>query len=412
MFRMSTQCGQLARRHRVAGVVIALLALVLLPGCDEEPYLPASLRAPTPRALSNPPTAQAMQAAIDRGVAFMINSQLADGSWGTTTRKRMGILTGVDARRDFEMATTCMGLQALIEVGADATPEGLAAIERAEGFLLTNLPTYRYGNSNEMFNNWAHAYALQAIVAVLNHRPLTDEQRAEWIRLGQMQIRLLAAYQSLRGGWGYYQAWPRTRPPSLWATSFMTAAALIALDDARNAGLDVPRGMIAEATLALNHARAMDGSFTYTIHYLGDPVAEPNRGLGAMARSPACLLALYVWGDDRHQPELFMNWLDRVIAREGWLNMERKEQFVHTGAHQIAAYYYFYCCYYVARVIEYLPPDRQEFYRLQLAHILLNRQDGDGSWWDFPLYDFYQGYGTSYALMAMQRCLPPEARDE
>ncbi len=394
------------------GVLVGLVVLVtLLAGC-QEPYLPADLRAPTPPALTDPPTAKQMQAAIDRGVAFMIDHQLSDGSWGTVVRKRMGVMTTRDAMRDFEVTTACMGLLALLDVGADKTPEGLAAIERAEGFLLANLPVFRYGGSQEMFNIWGHAYALQAVVAVLERRPLTDEQRAEWEGLAQMQIRLLNAYQSLRGGWGYYQTYPRTRPPGLWATSFMTAAVMVALDDARQAGLDVPEGMIAKATAALNHARNPDGSFAYTIRYLGDPQANPNWGIGAMARSPACLLALYLWGDDRHQPELFTNWLDRFISREGWLAMERKRLYVHTGAQQIAAYYYFYGCYYVSRVIEYLPADQQAFYKDQLAALLLKRQDGDGSWWDFPMYDFYQGYGTSYALMAMQRCLPAEPMEE
>ncbi len=28
----------------------------------------------------------------------------------------------------------------------------------------------------------------------------------------------------------------------------------------------------------------------------------------------------------------------------------------------------------------------------------------DGSWWDFPLYDYHQQYGTAFALMTLARC--------
>ena len=32
-------------------------------------------------------------------------------------------------------------------------------------------------------------------------------------------------------------------------------------------------------------------------------------------------------------------------------------------------------------------------------------QEKDGSWWDFPFYDYHQQYGTAMALMTLQRCL-------
>ena len=32
------------------------------------------------------------------------------------------------------------------------------------------------------------------------------------------------------------------------------------------------------------------------------------------------------------------------------------------------------------------------------------RQEKDGSWWDYPLYDYHQPYGTAFALMTLARC--------
>ncbi|MFM1995826.1 MAG: hypothetical protein RLZZ111_213, partial [Planctomycetota bacterium] len=40
------------------------------------------------------------------------------------------------------------------------------------------------------------------------------------------------------------------------------------------------------------------------------------------------------------------------------------------------------------------------------ARIILDVQDADGSWWDYPLYDYHQPYGTGYALMTLHRCRP------
>jgi hypothetical protein len=37
------------------------------------------------------------------------------------------------------------------------------------------------------------------------------------------------------------------------------------------------------------------------------------------------------------------------------------------------------------------------------ARVLLPLQEKDGSWWDFPLYDYHQQYGTAFAVMALGR---------
>ena len=37
----------------------------------------------------------------------------------------------------------------------------------------------------------------------------------------------------------------------------------------------------------------------------------------------------------------------------------------------------------------------------------VNLQEKDGSWWDYPLYNYHQQYGTAYALMSLARCREP-----
>jgi hypothetical protein len=49
---------------------------------------------------------------------------------------------------------------------------------------------------------------------------------------------------------------------------------------------------------------------------------------------------------------------------------------------------------------------RPSFFQGQLAGILLALQEKDGSFWDYPLYDYHQQYGTAFALMSLERCLP------
>ena len=42
-----------------------------------------------------------------------------------------------------------------------------------------------------------------------------------------------------------------------------------------------------------------------------------------------------------------------------------------------------------------------------VPHWTVGLQDADGSWWDYPLYDYHQQYGTAYAIMTLHRCRRP-----
>jgi hypothetical protein len=60
--------------------------------------------------------------------------------------------------------------------------------------------------------------------------------------------------------------------------------------------------------------------------------------------------------------------------------------------------------YYFTESVSLLPREKQAAYAKRLASILLERQEKDGSWWDYPLYSYHQPYGTGYALMALAWC--------
>ena len=38
-----------------------------------------------------------------------------------------------------------------------------------------------------------------------------------------------------------------------------------------------------------------------------------------------------------------------------------------------------------------------------IQRALLVRQEKDGSWWDFPFYDYHQSYGTSFVLQTLAK---------
>src|SRR5262249_47983333 len=59
-----------------------------------------------------------------------------------------------------------------------------------------------------------------------------------------------------------------------------------------------------------------------------------------------------------------------------------------------------------------LPAAERPFYQDHLGHILLERQEADGSWWDYPLYNYHQQWGTAMALMSLKHCRKSGGRDK
>ncbi|GAG03124.1 unnamed protein product, partial [marine sediment metagenome] len=261
-----------------------------------------------------PPTAEEMQVSIDRGIQYLLSAQLSDGSFGTSNPKYVRFDLPSPEHFSFKMATTSLCLKALIE-NDDGSPEVDDAITRAQAWMLEKLVTFRRPNRSSMFNIWGHTYALQALLTMLEHRPMDDERRQQVHQLVEQEIRLLTAYRTLRGGWGYYPGWSITRPPTNWAASFMTAAALIALHEAQEAGFDVPRKTVIPATRALQMARSPDGSFDYWMRYIPEWAVESNSGPGSLGRSQGANAALAMWGSELITSDVIEAWVKRLIAR-------------------------------------------------------------------------------------------------
>jgi hypothetical protein len=97
-------------------------------------------------------------------------------------------------------------------------------------------------------------------------------------------------------------------------------------------------------------------------------------------------------------------WLDRLYARNGWLSIGRKRPVPHESHFRVAGYFYYYGHYYAALCIDELPAEERPYFQDQLARILMPLQEKDGSWWDYPLYDYHHSWGTAMAVSALVRC--------
>lgn len=367
---------------------------------------PADALLPSERPEPAPPRSrEQIVAAIDRGIQFLLADQRPDGSWGSAEQtKDLNIYAPVPgAHQAFRAAVTALAVAALIETG-DRTAAVQTAVDRGQLWLLENLPKLRRNSADALYNIWAHGYGIHALVRLQQRRP-DDAALAEQIRAAIAgQIELLERYASVDGGWGYYDFRARTQRPASDSTSFMNAAVLISLWEARQLKVDVPERLVERAIASTLRQRKPDGTFLYGEYLKWRPMHPINRPGGSLGRTQACNVALRLWGNELITDEIEARWLDYLFARNLWLDLGRKRPVPHSSFYAVAGYFYYFGHYYAALAIEQLPAGQRDRHYDQLVSRLLPLQEKDGSWWDYPLYNYHQQYGTAFALMALVRC--------
>jgi hypothetical protein len=351
-----------------------------------------------------------LNAAINNGVDFLLNDQNADGSWGSPERtKELNIIAGIGSHHAFRTAVTALCVSALIETSGPwnkRSDRGAVqrAIERGEDFLFRELPLVRRDQPMLIYNVWAHAYGIQALVRMHRRKPEDKGRQARIADLIRGQYDRLTRYESAEGGWGYYDFGAGTQRPNSDSCSFVNATVLVAFHEARQIGVLPPEKLVKRGVEGIIQQRNPDFSYLYGLYLRYHPMMAINRPGGSLGRSQACNVALRIWGDRTVTDAVLTEWLDRLIVRNGWLDMGRKRPIPHESYFMVAGYFYYYGHYYATLCVEQLPTGARPFYQDHLARIILSHQERDGSWWDYPLYNYHQQYGTAFALMSLEHC--------
>ncbi len=347
----------------------------------------------------------AIERALTRGVDFLIGKQNPNGSWGSARRtKGLNISAPIPgAHHAFRAGSSALALQGLL-LSEDRRPETIAAIEKGEDWLLENLPHLRRAEQLTIYNNWGHAYGLRVLAELHTYHAGNDSKQAALARLAAEQVQMLYRYEYLNGGWGYYDFVAHTQKPSGAPTSFTTATVLLALRDAhRTFGIELDERIIKRALRSLRQQELPDGAFAYSLPHWRAPRRGINRPAGSLARSQTCNVALRAYGDEKLTNERIIAWLTRLTRRDGFLSIARKRPIPHETHFQISGYFYYYGHYYASEAFSLLPEEDRASLREPLARIILDKQEKNGSWWDYPLYDYHEPYGTGYALTTLAR---------
>ncbi|MCA8914233.1 MAG: hypothetical protein KDB90_02385 [Planctomycetes bacterium] len=392
-------------RILVAGVV----AVALLAACGKsEPNKPALPAVPDAPANSMGPGPQQpaviswdYQSNLDQAVRWILDNQKKKGDWGYMEERPNDIYLGsINSLHVFGNASTALCVMGLMV--QPQTEEIDKAINRGLEYLITAPDTPR-ATMDTFYNVWSHSYMVQCLCLAMEDARYAD-MKPRLKKRAELELRRLLDHQSLDGGWGYYDFEYRTKRPSGdISTTFTTAAALVALREARRVDLPIRDHNIQVGLDYLERMRIPNGAYFYSTGHQYSPMWDPNLPRGSLGRSQSGDNALFTW-DRTITPETLQKQLDYFFKDHIFIEIGRGRQFPHEAWYATAPYYYYFGHYYASRNVLGLPRDKQPEYGDKLAKLVVAGQYDDGTFWDYPLYGYHKPYGTGYAVCILSNC--------
>lgn len=188
------------------------------------------------------------------------------------------------------------------------------------------------------------------------------------------------------GGWAYYDFAKKT------SGSFVGQAAINHMLDAREAGIDIPQPLLDRAVQHLRSCKQGPGVFMYrtTVHQTVE---------GSAARAPGCEMALLRAGQGSKDDlaiavENFFTYrhiIEKIKGRKG----------THMGTGGTAPYYFLFGHYWCARAIKELDRGRQMNSQARMRDLILQNQEPDGSFFDWPLTKPHKEYGSAFGALIL-----------
>ncbi len=379
---------------KIASLCLALAALAWSQG-DAPPSFPTDVE---------------VQKAIQSGIDYLLGGkQNKDGSFGGTKNKMFtDSFANIETHHAWTVATTGLVVTALLEC-VKTRPEVMDSVVRGLDYMAKNSRLKRpdfWDNDNV----WGQVFGLQGMARGLAAPELANHpNRPAWSEGAAELARGLRHYQSPRGGWGYYadqeSAW---RPE--WATTFTSASGVVALVEAKAAGVSIDRPTLDRAVRAVARGRLPTGAYTYdvmTIPRTGG-LESINDVKGSLGRIQACGYARHFAGDSIPEAERIAG-LELLFREHKWLDCALRKPIPHEAWYANAAYFYLYAHYYAALMVETLPVEKRTPFIGPLRRETMKTQEKDGGFWDFYISDHTKPYGTAFGIMTLLRTLPPQS---
>ncbi len=336
--------------------------------CRAKPYAPLS-------------TDEAPRAEKE-ALAFLLASQRTNGSWPSP-------FTLHGARSPTEAAIAALAGAALLEHSSLEHPgdaKAKTAASAALDFVLSfDLDRPR---SAAAFDNgvWARIFALRFLARCLKEK-LGDTDKV--LARAKTVVTALEKTQLPTGGWTYFQGAGDPR-----SVSFVTAAALLALNDAKKVQVPVPDALVERAAKVVLSLRRPDGTFDYM-----EGKNEAVSSIEGAARSPLCALALARSGQG--DAAGIAKSLAAFFEHRSRIRKERGKGLCHTAPEATASYYLLFGYSFAAEALPEVGDVERAAVRAALLEDVLHLRAADGSFCDNP--QIGRCPGTALALLTLRR---------
>jgi len=335
--------------HRLTALAVAttMLLAVAAPGAGAQ-------EAPSPVQHD-----EAVDQAIERGLAYLAKEQESDGCFPSNWGKNTGIVS--------------LCVMAFLAKGhtPGAGPYG-AVVNRGIDFVLGFRRQDGLLVGSDQTHGPMYAHTISTLLLSEVSGMVDAERQAKIDALLPEALGIILAAQRVeklepfRGGWRY-------QPDSTDSDISTTGWPLMALRSARNNGADVPKEAIEYALEFITKCRTSDGGFAY----------QPGQDPGA-ARTGVALLSLELCG--RHRCEA-------ALGAGDWL-------LTHPPQNPNEAWYH-YAIYYCAQGMYQLGDDYWQPFSARLYEALIQSQQPDGSWPVASAGREGPCYATAMSILAM-----------
>ncbi len=322
---------------------------------------------------------------------YLIEHQRADGSWIAPSEAQAA---HADAVMDFTLATTAICAQAILPHRERDEVE--KSIDRALAFVLAAHARVHAAGERAYFMDygpWSHAYLVSFLADCVEAR-IGDRELLQTSARGLIDE--LWEKQKDDGGWSYYVTadLSDSNPSPTPSISFTTAAVLLALQRAGDAGFEVDEARLERGLAVLHSMRNEDGSFEYMAY---PEESRRKDAIGSIGRGPVCNHALARAG--RAQPDDVRRALSAFVARRGLLDHERGKALMHCGPEGLGSHYVLFDYATAATALATLPEKPSRPLRDAILEGLLAGRSEEGSFRDNPLIGW--DCGTGLALQAL-----------
>ncbi|MFQ5748666.1 MAG: hypothetical protein ACE5H3_04315, partial [Planctomycetota bacterium] len=329
---------------------------------------------------------------------FILTRQRPDGSWISPSEVNASSDKGPD---DFTRAITAICGRSLL-AHREASGAG-EAVRLAVSYLLESRRKLEQEPEPVFFMDysvWSKAATLLFFADCL------DAGIGDAAVLRSVMEKLvpeIQARQKSGGGWSYYVTGDLETggSPANQSISFITAAALLSLVRAEEAGVEVPAELKAKAAGCLERMRNSNGTFEYMLFHDQEGVARNTGRSGAAGRGPVCSLALYRAGHGN---------LDEIraclrifVEHRGEFRREQRKGLMHAGPDGQGSHYLMFDYALAAEAIGELPKAERPAFQEPVLEEILHARTLEGSYLDNPLLG--RDYGTGMALLAFPRLI-------